>query len=383
MKARIIDNIPKITLSVGMIVKNEHKYLNDCLTALKPLLDGISSELIIVDTGSTDDTVEIAERFTDNVFHFDWINDFAAARNFGLEKCSGEWFMFLDADDIFNEDLSEMLNFFKDRTISKNYNSATYYTKDYTNVEKNDYAMFARSRIVRRRPDIKFVNPIHEYIEGFYAPVCNFSTYANHYGYVYETAESKAKKKERNLSILEEELRKNPDDLRAMMHILNEEPDSAEQHEQRTAKAIETAKKVKNQYSAPCYLNVILYYFNIKNYNQALNLIKEYFSLFKAKDVLLLDLYVCLALIYLEQGKEEEAIKAFTDYFQHYMLYINNKLDKTPMLITPITHLHPENYQKVKAKYNEFLSKTGRMKIKFDAGNTSPVKIKVVQKEEQ
>ncbi|MDR0222659.1 MAG: glycosyltransferase, partial [Oscillospiraceae bacterium] len=73
MKARIIEIKPECVLSVGMIVKNEEKYLEKCLSALKPLLDAVSSELIIVDTGSTDKTVEIAGRFTDKVYRFNWV----------------------------------------------------------------------------------------------------------------------------------------------------------------------------------------------------------------------------------------------------------------------------------------------------------------------
>jgi len=115
MKARIIGfNHSGIVLSVGMIVKNEEKYLEKCLDALKPLLDAVKSELVIVDTGSSDNTVEIAKRYTGKVFHFDWIDDFSAARNFGLEKCVGEWFMYLDADEIL-DDLSEMIEFFTNR----------------------------------------------------------------------------------------------------------------------------------------------------------------------------------------------------------------------------------------------------------------------------
>ena len=70
-------------LTIGMIVKNEEKWLDKCLTGIKPILDNVDSELIITDTGSIDSTVEIARKYTDKVLHFDWINDFAAARNFG------------------------------------------------------------------------------------------------------------------------------------------------------------------------------------------------------------------------------------------------------------------------------------------------------------
>ena len=85
-----------ITVSLCMIVKNEEDVLARCLESAKPVAD----EIIIVDTGSTDRTREIAREFTDNVCEFPWIDDFAAARNFSFSKATMEYCMWLDADDI-------------------------------------------------------------------------------------------------------------------------------------------------------------------------------------------------------------------------------------------------------------------------------------------
>ena len=79
------------TVSLCMIVKNEEAYLADCLASAKPFVD----EMVIVDTGSTDRTVEIAERFGAKVFHFPWCDDFAAARNESLRHASGDWILVL------------------------------------------------------------------------------------------------------------------------------------------------------------------------------------------------------------------------------------------------------------------------------------------------
>src|ERR1700742_692036 len=78
-----------------MIVRDEEEHLGRILSDLSSLCD----EIIIVDTGSTDGTIAIAESFGAKVFHFDWVNDFAKARNFSLEQCTGEWIMWADADD--------------------------------------------------------------------------------------------------------------------------------------------------------------------------------------------------------------------------------------------------------------------------------------------
>ena len=120
-------------LTIGMIVKNEEKMLDKCLSQIKPILDNVDSELIITDTGSTDGTVKIAERFTDNILHFDWIGDFAAARNHGLKKAKGEWFMFLDADEVFVS-CDGIIDFFNSGEYLK-YNSASYIIR---NLYKND-----------------------------------------------------------------------------------------------------------------------------------------------------------------------------------------------------------------------------------------------------
>ena len=101
---------PLITLS--MIVKNEEKMLRGCLESAEKVVD----EIVIVDTGSTDRTVEIAKEFGAKVYQFDWIDDFAAARNESLKHSKGKWILYLDADerisqfevDKFRKSLSEL-----------------------------------------------------------------------------------------------------------------------------------------------------------------------------------------------------------------------------------------------------------------------------------
>ncbi len=90
-----INDKGKILFTLSMIVKNEEKMLRGCLESAKNLVD----EIVIVDTGSTDNTVAIAEEFGAKVYHFDWIDDFAAARNEALKYSSGKWILYLDADE--------------------------------------------------------------------------------------------------------------------------------------------------------------------------------------------------------------------------------------------------------------------------------------------
>ncbi|MCM1054174.1 MAG: glycosyltransferase family 2 protein [Bacteroides sp.] len=175
-------------LSIGMIVKNEEKYLERCLTALKPLLDEVDSELIIADTGSTDGTAEIAKRFTDNVYSFEWVNDFSAARNSTLERAKGEWYMFIDADEIL-QSCGDIIRFFKSGEY-KRYNSATYVQRSYQSMVNGeiDYGSFSDFRVLRltkRLDGIVFKNPIHEALTPFYDPIKHLDAVADHFGYVF------------------------------------------------------------------------------------------------------------------------------------------------------------------------------------------------------
>lgn len=190
-------------LSIGMIVKNEEKYLDRCLAAIKPILDRLDSELIIADTGSTDSTVEIAKKYTDNVFHFEWINDFAAARNSTLDRAKGEWYMFLDADEIFKS-CDNIIHFFKSGEYKK-FKTARYYVRNYDSLSMNHYSDVLVPRLIKKG-GIRFQYPIHECFERFEQPTKVLSDIADHFGYV-DDGDLQEKKYIRNTTLLEERLK--------------------------------------------------------------------------------------------------------------------------------------------------------------------------------
>lgn len=84
-----------LTVAAAMIVRDEQVFLPDCLSSLQGKVD----EIVLVDTGSTDRTIDIAEQFGARIFHFDWIDDFAAARNRGLNEVRTDWVLYIDADE--------------------------------------------------------------------------------------------------------------------------------------------------------------------------------------------------------------------------------------------------------------------------------------------
>ena len=88
----------KNEISLCMIVKNEEEYLPRCLENIKDIVD----EIIIVDTGSTDKTVEIAKSYGAKVYYFKWNNNFSEARNVSLKYATKDWILILNVDDLFN-----------------------------------------------------------------------------------------------------------------------------------------------------------------------------------------------------------------------------------------------------------------------------------------
>ncbi len=148
-----------ITLSLCMIVKNEHDTLGRCLDSMKDIAD----EIIIVDTGSTDDTKEIALRYTNNVYDFKWCYDFSKARNFSFSKATKDYIMWLDADDVILEEDREKLKVLK-KILTLDIDMVL--LKYNLNLDKNGIPAlsFYRERIVKRSKNFKWISPIHEVI---------------------------------------------------------------------------------------------------------------------------------------------------------------------------------------------------------------------------
>jgi glycosyltransferase involved in cell wall biosynthesis len=142
-----------------MIVKNEEKMLGACLNSVKDLVD----EIIIVDTGSEDKTKEIAKQYTDLIYDFEWIGDFAAARNFAFSKGTKDYLMWLDADDLlYPKDQ------YKLKELKKTLNPAVdVVIMDYdlgVDAEGVPKVRFKRERLIKRSRNYQWVDPVHEYV---------------------------------------------------------------------------------------------------------------------------------------------------------------------------------------------------------------------------
>ena len=144
-------------ISLSMIVKNEEKYLRDCLESVK----GVVDEIILVDTGSTDSTVRIAQEYGAKIFNFEWINDFSAARNYSLDQCTGDWILYLDADERLSAKSKNQLKLLTGKNIK-----IAYYCQVCSIDEVNSRpSIMSYVRLFPNEKSLKFEGAIHEQIE--------------------------------------------------------------------------------------------------------------------------------------------------------------------------------------------------------------------------
>ncbi|MBU3112279.1 tetratricopeptide repeat-containing glycosyltransferase family 2 protein [Clostridium lacusfryxellense] len=146
-----------VTISLCMIVKNEEDVLGRCLECVKDIVD----EIIIVDTGSTDNTKKIALEYTDNLFDFEWINDFSAARNNAFSKATKDYILWLDADDvILEDDIKKFVALKKTLTLDID-NVMMMYNVGFDETGAVSLSYF-RERLSKRANHAIWMEPVHE-----------------------------------------------------------------------------------------------------------------------------------------------------------------------------------------------------------------------------
>lgn len=149
-----------ISVSLCMIVKDEEETLPRCLNSVADLVD----ELVIVDTGSTDGTPEVIRSFGGQVYQFEWIDDFAAARNYAFSQATQDYILWLDADDVLLEkDRAEFLKL--KESLDPGVDSVTMAYNLSEDEFGNVTFSLRRNRLVKRERQFRWIGPVHEYLE--------------------------------------------------------------------------------------------------------------------------------------------------------------------------------------------------------------------------
>lgn len=197
-----------LLISLCMIVKNEKAMLPACLESVQPVVD----EMIMVDTGSTDSTPEIARTFGAEVINHPWDDNFAEARNIGLEKAKGQWILVLDADEILTDQSAKKLR----KTVSNTQADALTLIIRNPNPkgELQTYSDFTLTRLFRNSDQYRYEGMIHEQIrpsiEKKGGMIENSDLIIFHKGYSGETVQGNDSRALRNLHLLEESVKTSP-----------------------------------------------------------------------------------------------------------------------------------------------------------------------------
>ncbi|MDR2599996.1 MAG: glycosyltransferase, partial [Oscillospiraceae bacterium] len=193
----------KLPISVCMIVKNEETFIAMAINSVKNVFK--LDDIVVVDTGSTDKTKQIAEECGANVVDFVWCDDFAAARNFAMENAKNDWIFYLDADEeITKVDVKKLEKVLADTNL----------VGLATIINLNDKTSNTLARLYNKQK-YHFEGRIHEQIRAidgqYIIPMKDTGIFFNHHGYLPEYNKVQAKL-ERNEKMLKKELKKNPDD---------------------------------------------------------------------------------------------------------------------------------------------------------------------------
>ncbi len=203
----------RIHVSAALIVKNEEPYLEACLASLQ----GVAGEVVVVDTGSTDRTKEVAARRGARVYDFPWTGDFSAARNYGLDLCRGEWILYIDADERVRPGTAENLQQELSSTNHIAYQVLLHPCAGFTS--------FWILRLFRNDPAIRFRGVIHENLwpavqevrAACGGEVGSSTLILDHAGY----EGNQQRKNERNLPLLLRGVEQDPERVYSWCHLAN------------------------------------------------------------------------------------------------------------------------------------------------------------------
>ncbi|MBS1258714.1 MAG: Cell division coordinator CpoB [Candidatus Scalindua arabica] len=311
------------TLSLCMIVKNEEKFLPMCLESVSDYVD----EIIIVDTGSTDKTVEIAERYGAKVYHHPWENSFSKARNYSLKYATCDWIMWLDADEeVDREDAHKLREVIKDDDV--NVICLPLFSR--FNNDKN-LAVANSGKIFRNNLGFHFEGIVHNALK-FSGPTKNVNIRIDHYGY-NQDEEQMERKFIRTSTLLKEQIKNDPEDPKphhylSTAYLERKKYDESIKSALRAIELYEKHDKTSPLLSFTYYNASTAYHFkndlkNAEKYSiKAIELNPEY-----------LDPYDMLSIIYFTQRDYDK----FSHYTQRFFELLG-EIEKDPSIVMAIPY---------------------------------------------
>ena len=315
--------MPAPTISLCMIAKNEEKWLEQCLNSVKDIVD----EIIIVDTGSTDKTKEIAKKFNAKIFDFKWIDDFSAARNESIKHAAKDWILVMDADEVIEKnDLEKIKNAVNDADFTGfSLEQRSYMNNYFEGAEKNYSALeLVKSypfyiphflvRLFKNNLGLRFRHRIHELVEDSIKEKglkCKKTDIILHHFGSLKGEELVSSKAEEYSKIITGQLEENPESARynyqaARMFLGRNDFSSALKHFEKAAKLDPNYKMV--------FSEIAKIYMQMNDRNRA----TEYFKKSMKYNPDNPSPANNLAVIYMSSGKFKEAEKILEEMLKRF-----------------------------------------------------------------
>lgn len=310
-------------ISLCMIVKNEEKVISRCLSSVEKLVD----EIIIVDTGSTDRTKEIAAAYTTHIYDFEWVDDFSAARNYAASKASGEWILVLDADEYVDE---SNFNNFITKLKEDNGRFDAYAAKiiNFSGVLGESLVQNYHDRIYKNNGKIYYYRRIHEQFknkDNSPLDIQNSNLVIFHSGYLNQTVREKDKSS-RNKELLDKEMNTGEKNAFDYFNFGNEYFSNGDNSKALNAylKAYKLKKDFQLSWVPITVMQIIICLINLKKYNEALSVLSDAGNIYAATP----EFQYLKGEIFFLRGQFEDAKKTFLDL-------INNNANYTSIIFRP------------------------------------------------
>lgn len=303
-------------ISLCMIVKNEEKVLERCLTTVAHLID----EVVVVDTGSTDATKTIAQKFTDKVYDFKWVNDFSAARNFAASKATAKWILVLDGDEyVEEENFKEFLN--EIRNDCGQFNAYAINIINFIGVNGEKIIHNQHERVYLNDGTITYTRRIHEQLtckEGEEIRLKKSCLTIYHSGYLNKVVREK-EKQERNTQLLDREIEQGNNKAFDYFNYGNQSFSSGNYEEALDfyIKAYNLKEDHKLSWVALNMVNIVNCLIQLKRYDDALNVIEDAMILYETAP----DFLYLRSEVFYQKGQYDDAKQILNDIIKHYEYY--------------------------------------------------------------